>query len=234
MYNPVHINLIQNHWASGVFASSLEALVLKFWFKFPEGFIWLSQQTTFNQILVIAWWHQTARPMVDTNLHPHVALLGHQELIVQAFSSELKLNDGLLITVFICLQSNFLVDIFILYISFHSIYFRTLLNCRRGSCCGEPDWWGCGYGETLAGTCMRSYTVLWIIPNSWVAHQTTHGGKLGRQIISWLPKLFWHIFKISVAVNYRNRRYKSIWKFRSIIDMDFWYRYIESLTLRRR
>ena len=31
MYNPVHINLIQNHQASGVFASSLEALVNVSW-----------------------------------------------------------------------------------------------------------------------------------------------------------------------------------------------------------
>ena len=39
-------------------------------------------------------------------------------------------------------------------------------------------------------------SVQWISPNLWVTHWTNNGGKLGRpNHISWLPELFWVIFK---------------------------------------
>ena len=78
----------------------------------------------------------------------------------------------------------------------------------------------------VSGSYPNLYPVLWISPNSWVAQRTTHGwiGWIGffnydtrpsgqehpwwktglPLIISWLPELFWLIFKRKLFFSYQN------------------------------
>ena len=60
----------------------------------------------------------------------------------------------------------------------------------------RQTWVNIGSGNGL----VPDSPVLWISPNSWVAHRTTHDEKLGRPNHFLVPKLFWLIFKIYIYI----------------------------------